>query len=257
MAILDEQVTMTQAMQFSAFKGPFEERIEHWNHKLYVISEVLDAWLNVQRNWMYLQPIFESPDINKQLPAEGRKFATVDKNWKQTISSAKSNPVVMEFCDNEKLLQKLTDSGKLLDQVQKGLNDYLETKRGVFSRFYFLSNDDLLSILSESKDVMRVQPHFKKCFEAIDAVKFEQDLSITQMISPEKESVPMMDPVDPVEKSVEDWMLEVEGMMRLSIHHVMDLAIKDYAKCERTTWMQKWPSMRAPARESTVRARST
>ena len=77
----------------------------------------------------------------------------------------------MEFCDDEKLLKKLSDSAVLLDQVQKGLNDYLETKRGVFARFYFLSNDDLLSILSESKDVMRVQPHFKKCFEAIDAVR--------------------------------------------------------------------------------------
>ena len=42
-AILDEHVTMTQAMQFSAFKGPFEERIESWNHKLFIIGEVLDC----------------------------------------------------------------------------------------------------------------------------------------------------------------------------------------------------------------------
>ena len=46
----------------------------------------------------------------------------------------------------------------------------------------------------------QVQPHFKKCFEAIDQVKFEpledvSELAITQMISPEKEVVPMMTPV--------------------------------------------------------------
>ena len=84
---------MTQAMQFSAFKGPFEERIEAWNHKLFIIGEVLDKWLEVQRNWMYLQPIFESPDINKQLPAEGKKFATVNKNWCATVTAAKARPV--------------------------------------------------------------------------------------------------------------------------------------------------------------------
>ena len=80
-------------MQFSAFKGPFEERIEAWNHKLFIIGEVLDKWLEVQRNWMYLQPIFESPDINKQLPAEGKKFATVNKNWCATVTAAKARPV--------------------------------------------------------------------------------------------------------------------------------------------------------------------
>ena len=80
-------------MQFSAFKGPFEERIEQWNHKLFIIGEVLDKWLEVQRNWMYLQPIFESPDINKQLPAEGKKFATVNKNWCATVTAAKARPV--------------------------------------------------------------------------------------------------------------------------------------------------------------------
>ena len=35
-------------MQFSAFKGPFEERIEAWNHKLFIIGEVLDKWLEAR-----------------------------------------------------------------------------------------------------------------------------------------------------------------------------------------------------------------
>lgn len=34
MSLLDEHITMTQAMTFSTFKGPFEERIENWNKTL-------------------------------------------------------------------------------------------------------------------------------------------------------------------------------------------------------------------------------
>ena len=50
---------------------------------------------------MYLQPIFESPDINKQLPAEGKKFATVNKNWCATVTAAKARPVLTQRVEVE------------------------------------------------------------------------------------------------------------------------------------------------------------
>ncbi|DAZ96773.1 TPA: hypothetical protein N0F65_005771 [Lagenidium giganteum] len=241
--ILDEHITMTQAMMFSSFKGPFEEDISEWNGTLQMVSEVLEEWLAVQRNWLYLQPIFESPDINKQLPAEGKRFASVDKNWRQTLASAKSKPKCIDFCKNAKLLEKFKESSFFLEMVQKGLSDYLEVKRSSFARFYFLSNDELLSILSESKDVKLVQPHLKKCFEGIVQVVFEEDLNISAMISAEGEKVAFATQVDPKNKNVEHWMLEVENMMRISIRDAMERAIQDYIRTDRTVWIQKWPGM--------------
>ena len=152
----------------------------------------------VQKNWLYLQPIFDSPDINKQLPAEGKRFATVDKHWRQTLGSASSGqmPVIL-FCNDPKLLVKFQESNNLLDMVQKGLSDYLETKRAGFSRFYFLSDGDLLEILSETKDPKMVQPHLRKCFEGIKSVKFDSSLCISQMTSSEGEVVPFVKDIDP------------------------------------------------------------
>ncbi|CAM9544257.1 unnamed protein product [Chrysoparadoxa australica] len=241
MALLDEHITMTQAMTFSTFKGPFEERIEDWNSLLQVVSEVLDEWLAVQRNWLYLQPIFDSPDINKQLPTEGKRFASVDKHWRATMSGAEAGAQCIKFCNNVKLLEKFRESSKLLDMVQKGLSDYLETKRAGFSRFYFLSNDELLEILSQTKDPLRVQPHLKKCFEGIKSVEFAEDLTIHAMNSSEGEKVPFVKPVDPNGKSIESWMVELCDMMKLSVREQMLQGVKDYAVTSRTDWMQNWP----------------
>lgn len=97
-ATLDEHLVNTQVIQFSAFKKPFETEIIEWYGKLKMVSDVMEEWMKCQGNWMYLQPIFDSGDISKQLPAESKKFRTVDNVWKGNINLAKQVMNVMEVC---------------------------------------------------------------------------------------------------------------------------------------------------------------
>ena len=69
----------------------------------------------------------------------------------------------------------------------KSLNEFLNSKRVVFPRFYFLANEELLAILSNSRDVKSVQKYMIKCFEGINSLQFDYDLKITGMASPEGE----------------------------------------------------------------------
>ena len=76
------------------------------------------------------------------------------------------------------LLKKLRRISFNLEKIQKALETYLETKRHIFPRFYFISNDDLLHILGHSKKPMEIQPHFKKLFDNINKVKMADHVSI-------------------------------------------------------------------------------
>ena len=54
----------------------------------------------------------------------------------------------MNVSTEESLYDRLRESNKNLDQITSALAEYLEKKREKFARFYFLSPDEVLEILS-------------------------------------------------------------------------------------------------------------
>uniref|UniRef100_A0A4W6E1J2 Dynein axonemal heavy chain 12 n=1 Tax=Lates calcarifer TaxID=8187 RepID=A0A4W6E1J2_LATCA len=216
--MLDDQIVKTQTMRGSPFIKPFENEIKE---RLLRIQETIDEWLKVQAQWLYLEPIFSSQDIMQQIPEEGRLFQTVDKNWKEVMRHCVKDPKVLVK------KEKLQDSNNLLDSIMKGLNAYLEKKRLFFPRFFFLSNDEMLEILSETKDPLRVQPHLKKCFEGISKLA---------MYSSEGERVQLIHLISTSEAkgAVEKWLVQVEDVMLRSVRDA-------YAETARSQWVKEWP----------------
>lgn len=238
--LLDDHIVMTQSMNFSPFKKPFADRIAIWESKLRTVQEVLEAWMACQKSWLYLEPIFSSEDIMQQLPVEGKRFSTMDRTWKRIMSQAKARPGAIDFCADSKLLDSFRECNKLLELVSKGLSAYLEGKRTAFPRFFFLSDDELLQILSQTKNPTAVQPHLRKCFENVASLEFQPDKLITAMFSGEGERVPMSEPFYPT-GNVEEWLLKTEEMMKLSVKKVIMDGLADYPQKPRTQWVLDWP----------------
>jgi dynein heavy chain len=252
LALEDNQVTL-QTMMGSRFIMGVREAVEIWDKKLALLSETLDEWIACQRQWMYLETIFSADDIQKQLPVEAQKFKIVDKTWKTIMKTTNEEPLVIKCLDIEpSLLPTFQACNESLDQIQKSLEEFLETKRLAFARFFFLSNDELLEILSQTRDPHAVQPFMVKCFDAIKSIKFDEEpgceTHVLGMKDPMGEYCPFTE-FSKAEGAVEDWLTDIEGNMRSSL---FDLAKKSYleypsaemdeAAIERTDWFWKWPA---------------
>mmetsp|Transcript_23930 Transcript_23930/g.20946 ORF Transcript_23930/g.20946 Transcript_23930/m.20946 type:complete len:444 (+) Transcript_23930:1824-3155(+) len=239
--LLDDQIVKTQTMKGSPYAKRFEEEIVAWEDWLKYTQDVIDVWVKVQSVWLYLEPVFASEDIMKQMPEEGAKFKEVDASWRLIMSKVNTGPTVNEVMSNKKLLDQFKDSHDSLEVVQKGLNNYLDTKRAAFPRFYFLSSEELLEILSETKDPTRVQPHLGKCFEGIKKLEFDELKKIHGMYSSEGEYVPFMTEIDAMAArgAVEQWLIQVEDMMIASVRDVIGKSYEDYQKKKRKDWVLK------------------
>lgn len=246
--LLDDHIVKTQAMRGSRFIKPFIEQITRWEQTLVSMQDILDNWLKVQATWLYLEPIFSSDDIMRQMPTEGKMFRAVDSTWRESMAQTYEEPSCVKVARRPGFLEALIEANKKLEVIQKGLNDYLETKRLAFPRFFFLSNDELLEILAETKDPLRVQPHLKKCFDGISKLQFQSNLDITACFDPrgekldfpyEKVSHRKINPADSG-GNVERWLIEVEAIMKKSVAYTIDFSLKDFLSSDRIEWLQRW-----------------
>ncbi|TPP62129.1 Cytoplasmic dynein 2 heavy chain 1 [Fasciola gigantica] len=117
---------------------------------------------SVQRRWVYLEPILG----RGALPKEAARFAQVDAEFRRLLQALKADNRVVSLVSGLK-------GNALKDQLTNMQNEYLEDKRSIFPRFYFLGDDDLLEILGQSTNPAVIQTHLRKLFQGIHHVQFD------------------------------------------------------------------------------------
>ena len=110
-------------------------------------------------------------DIRMQLPKEAEAFDTASQAFQGIMRGTRNNPNIVEACCAENRLDTLEELSRGLDLCQKRLSDYLNTKRNAFARFYFISDDELISVLGCS-DPTCIQPHLLKLFDNVKKLGF-------------------------------------------------------------------------------------
>ncbi|XP_043285223.1 dynein axonemal heavy chain 10 [Venturia canescens] len=245
--VLEDNTINLQSMAASQFIGPFLGNVQKWEKTMQTISGVIEAWMELQRKWLYLEGIFVGSDIRSQLPEEARKFDEIDKTFRKIMLDTAKRLNVVECCmapGRRDEFEALIDG---LERCQKSLTDYLSTKRAVFPRFNFISDDELLGILGSSDSAV-IQEHVSKMFDNLDKFRLERDSKdksiATALISSEKEIMEFSEAVI-AEGKIEDWMVLALAEMRRSNRFISKKAIYSYGKVRRprTEWMLEFQGM--------------
>jgi dynein heavy chain 2, cytosolic len=129
-----------------------------------LLNYVLSNLSQIQKKWIYLQPIFS----NGAFKNGESSFKRIDKDFRFLMRNISSNQKVVSLVKISNIEMIIESSMNQLNQCQNTLSKYMTEKRDLFPRFYFLSDDDLLEILGQSEKDNILQKHINKLFPGIN-----------------------------------------------------------------------------------------
>lgn len=225
-----DHLNSLQAMHHSPYYKEFEEEASAWEDRLNRIHVLFDIWIDVQRQWVYLEGVFTgNADIKHLLPLESSRFANINSEFMNVLKKVYRSPQVLEVLnipDVQRSLERLAD---LLNKIQKALGEYLERERVSFPRFYFVGDEDLLEIIGNSNDTLRVAKHLRKMFAGISGLVLDEESNIRGLTSKEGENLMLRQPISlAATPKINDWLKALENGMRESLSESLVDAVKTF-----------------------------
>ena len=244
---LEENQVQIQNMMTSKYIGYFLTEISTWQKRLSIIDQVIALWFDVQRTWCHLESIFiGSEDIRKQLPVDSKRFDEIDTEFKELMIQIGKNSNVVKATSIPGMAERLEVIQAKLSLCEKALAEYLETKRLAFPRFYFASSTDLLDILSNGNQPIKVAKHLTKLFDSMAKLKLRDtgadiEKDAYSMIAKDGEEVDFYQDCI-CEGQVEVWLTRLMSTMRETIRHSMTKSVKAYEHKARDQWLFDYPA---------------
>ncbi|KAF4030914.1 Dynein heavy chain C-terminal domain [Phytophthora infestans] len=242
------QLELQTMIGMGKFVEFFKDRVLASQKTLGHVEEVLKEWVSVSKQWASLESIFlSSPDIRNQLPDDTRTFESIDSNFKDLMKNAVMEPNVVLACSVDSRLESLKEMTAMLEKCQKSLNEYLDKKKKIFPRFYFVSNVALLEILSNGNNPKKIMPFLGDCYDSLCDLVFEDDSpnAAHTMVAKDGESV-KLPTIFTMAGAVESWLNELTEAMRFCLRKEMHDSIETAANWDvekpRHQWLFDYPA---------------
>ena len=247
---LEDHQLQVQNMMGSRYLSTFETEVTGWQKNLSNVADVVALMSEIQRTWAYLETLFiGSEEVKKELPVDAERFVGIDVDVKQVLKDISGIKNAVKACSTDpELIKKLESTQSKLEMCEKSLANYLEQKRRIFPRFYFVSTSDLLDILSNGNDPAKVNFHTDKIIAAIATLDLEAGATSADRPSATGfessvgvENIPLPKPFK-IEGRVEYYMQAIIDQVINALRECLKISNANFVKDSTDVWVKREPN---------------
>nr|XP_034971207.1 dynein heavy chain domain-containing protein 1 [Zootoca vivipara] len=178
-AMVEHSLLTLQNIILSPFSSDILLEAESWASLLRSFESLLEAWVNFQQKWVFLNIVLYEMDISLPSSELELRFQRVDTHFREFIQVTCNDPLVLSSvkppygsCRESRfvggaLQEAFVDGSRDLQTIIRALDYVLEGTRMGFPRLFFLSNEELISLLATASEPAEASAWAQRCFPGV------------------------------------------------------------------------------------------
>ncbi|XP_022079964.1 dynein heavy chain domain-containing protein 1-like [Acanthaster planci] len=182
--MLEDNLVTLQCMLVSPHLADLRTEAEVWCSTLRRVQEILDLWTACQTKWLYLSRVFGDENLRQECQNLANLFEGVDMKYQEIMKAVVADPKVLSILEKLKsqkghrelqgdtLRELLSSLIVKQEEILKGLTSLLDHARAASPRLFFLSDEELIDMLSMTRDKRRWVPLVRQLFPGVQNLDF-------------------------------------------------------------------------------------
>ncbi|OHS96659.1 Dynein heavy chain family protein [Tritrichomonas foetus] len=252
--IYDTQITLNQMLLFPYVQG-IKDSILQFSNSLESYAKIMDAWSTFESNWVILSPFFSQDATKEILPHQANRFTMVKRRWVSLVRHTLENTSLVHVCSFPSLHEMLIENNKTMQNLLQSVTKFIDVKRTIMPRFYFLSDAEILKLFS-TLDFNIFQQYLRKIFMKVRAFKTQSQeennqtngvnklqefsrLRILGLMGDGKNFLKFVKNVQCI-GSIENWINNLVETMKISLRESVSNALTSFTQTPLKSWIKAY-----------------
>lgn len=173
--------TRLQVLSASVHARPYTGDIDGIRAMLSSMITFLERVEALQRTWGTWEPFFNMQDVRLHLVHATSSFDALNDRWRQLSTVMATELFLKPVALQDHLKEEVEHMAAAFCHLNEQVKPYLQDRREHYSRFWLLSDDDLVAALSTVIDGESAKPFLPKLFTNVAKIKQERNSQLAAM----------------------------------------------------------------------------